>query len=189
VKYKKGGDSDGTICVPLTQSGKLEYNRDRNCVFLSSGCDGICIFTDAGLRKEYSMRKKICFCLALVMLLSSMSMFVGAVDFTGFVTESGELGVVEQKVLSTATTEEEFADNHVLVSNQELIAEAIADEQACELHMAEYVGNHAALSEKLIFVEWDVEELQGVLYGRIDCYLSEELTAEETEKEAEHVSI
>ena len=58
------------------------------------------------------MRKNICFCLALVMLLSTLSMFAGAVDFSSVVVGTSELGIVEPKVLSTATVEEDFADNH-----------------------------------------------------------------------------
>ena len=61
------------------------------------------------------MRKKICFCLALVMLLSSMSMLVSAVNVYSFTAANSELGIVEPKILSTATAEENFADNHVLV--------------------------------------------------------------------------
>ena len=71
------------------------------------------------------------------------------------------------------------ADSQDLVNNQELIAEAIADEQSRELNMATYVSDHANLGEKLVFIEWDVEEIQGALYGRIDCYLSEGLSEDE----------
>ena len=71
------------------------------------------------------------------------------------------------------------ADSQDLVDNQELIASAIADEQVRELNMATYVSEHAALGEKLVFIEWNVEERQGALYGRIDCYLSEELSEDE----------
>lgn len=61
------------------------------------------------------MRKKICFCLALVILLSSLSMLVGAVDFSTLVESTSELGVVEPKSFSTATLENDFADDRVLV--------------------------------------------------------------------------
>lgn len=61
------------------------------------------------------MRKKVCLCLALVMLLSSLSMLVGAVDFSSIVIDTSELGIIEPKVFSTATLENDFADNHVLV--------------------------------------------------------------------------
>ena len=74
------------------------------------------------------------------------------------------------------------ADNDVLVRNQELIAGGIADEQARELRMGEYVGEHAGIAGKVIFAEWDVEEINGTLYGRIDCYLSEELGEDEIDR-------
>jgi hypothetical protein len=74
------------------------------------------------------------------------------------------------------------ASNHILVENNDKIAEAIAAEQATELRMAEYVGNQAELGNKLVFAEWGVEEVQGVLYGRIDCYLTEPLHEEEIER-------
>ncbi len=61
------------------------------------------------------MRKMVCFCLALVMLLSSMSMLVGAVDFSSIIIDTSELGIVEPKSFSTATLEEYFADDRVLV--------------------------------------------------------------------------
>ena len=32
---------------------------------------------------------------------------------------------------------------------------------------------------KLVFAEWGVEERRGMLYGKIDCYLTEALTPEE----------
>ncbi len=61
------------------------------------------------------MRKNICFCLALVILLSSLSMLVGAVDFSSLIENTSELGVVEPKSFSTATLENDFADDRVLV--------------------------------------------------------------------------
>lgn len=42
-------------------------------------------------------------------------MFVGAVDFSSVVIGTSELGIVESKVFSAATLDEDFADNHVLV--------------------------------------------------------------------------
>lgn len=42
-------------------------------------------------------------------------MLVGAVDFSSIVINTSELGIVEPKVFSTATLENDFADNHVLV--------------------------------------------------------------------------
>ena len=48
--------------------------------------------------------------------------------------------------------------------------------------MADYVSEHADIKGKLVFAEWGVEERRGMLYGKIDCYLTEELTPEETER-------
>lgn len=48
--------------------------------------------------------------------------------------------------------------------------------------MADYVSDHADIKGKLVFAEWGVEERRGMLYGKIDCYLTEELTPEETER-------
>lgn len=72
--------------------------------------------------------------------------------------------------------------NDVLTDNADAIEEAIAREQATEINMADYVSEHADIKGKLVFVEWGVEERQGMLYGKIDCYLAEELTPEETER-------
>lgn len=72
--------------------------------------------------------------------------------------------------------------NDVLTDNADAIEEAIAREQATEINMADYVSDHADIKGKLVFAEWGVEERQGMLYGKIDCYLAEELTPEETER-------
>ena len=61
------------------------------------------------------------------------------------------------------------------------IEEALEGYQTRDICLAEYVGNHSGLKDKLAFVEWNVEEVRGTLYGRIDCYITEELTPEETE--------
>ena len=61
------------------------------------------------------------------------------------------------------------------------IEEALEGYQTRDICLAEYVGNHSGLKDKLTFVEWNVEEVRGTLYGRIDCYITEELTPEETE--------
>jgi len=72
--------------------------------------------------------------------------------------------------------------NDVLADNADAIEEAIAREQATEINMADYVRDHADIKGKLVFAEWGVEERRGMLYGKIDCYLTEELTPEETER-------
>lgn len=73
-------------------------------------------------------------------------------------------------------------DAYMINDNADAIEEAIAKEQATEINMAEYVGDHAGIKDKLVFAEWGVEEHRGTLYGKIDCYLTEELTPEETER-------
>lgn len=72
--------------------------------------------------------------------------------------------------------------NDVLTENADAIEEAIAREQATEINMADYVSDHADIKGKLVFAEWGVEERRGMLYGKIDCYLTEALTPEETER-------
>ena len=62
------------------------------------------------------------------------------------------------------------------------IEDAIRSEQARELKMGEYISDHADIKGKVLFAEWSVEEHYGALYGKIDCYLSEELSPEETER-------
>ena len=78
--------------------------------------------------------------------------------------------------------------NDILSNNIDAIEEAVAREQATEINMADYVGNHAKIKEKLVFAEWGVEERRGMLYGKIDCYLTEALTPEETERLRDAVS-
>ncbi len=73
-------------------------------------------------------------------------------------------------------------DNYTLLANSDSIEEYLKREQSPEVSMAEYVGEHAELGDKLIFAEWGVEEISGTLYGRIDCYLTEPLSIEETER-------
>ena len=73
-------------------------------------------------------------------------------------------------------------DAYMINDNADAIEEAIAKEQATEINMAEYVGDHAGIKDKLVFAEWGVEEHRGTLYGKIDCYLTEELTPEEIER-------
>ena len=62
------------------------------------------------------------------------------------------------------------------------IEEALEGYQARDVCMAEYVGDRANIKDKLVFAEWGVEEIRGTLYGRIDCYITEDLTPEETER-------
>lgn len=58
----------------------------------------------------------------------------------------------------------------------------IEDCQEADMDMAAYVGKHANLRDKLLCVEWGVENRSGRLYGKISCYFSAPLCAEETER-------
>ena len=60
-------------------------------------------------------------------------------------------------------------DAYIINNNSDAIEEAIAKEQANEINMAEYVGDHAGIKDKIVFEEWGVEEHRGTLYGKIDC--------------------
>ena len=79
--------------------------------------------------------------------------------------------------------------NDVLTENADAIEEAIAREQATEINIADYVSDHADIKGKLVFAEWGVEERRGMLYGKIDCYLTEELTPEETERLRDAITV
>ncbi len=79
------------------------------------------------------------------------------------------------------------ADSDLLVGNQDYIAEALAREQTPDCDMANYVGEHAGIPSRVIFVEWKVEEIGGKLYGRIDCYLESPLNETEMESLREAV--
>lgn len=58
----------------------------------------------------------------------------------------------------------------------------IEDCQQADMDMAAYVGKHANLRDKLLYVEWGVENRSDRLYGKISCYFSTPLSAEETER-------
>lgn len=58
----------------------------------------------------------------------------------------------------------------------------IEDCQEADMDMAAYVGKHANLRDKLLYVEWGVENRNDRLYGKISCYFSTPLCAEETER-------
>lgn len=75
------------------------------------------------------------------------------------------------------------ATNYELSENRVAIENALKKEQLPVFgDMAECVGNQSGLGEKVIYVVWGVEEINEELYGKIDCYLSETPTEEETEK-------
>lgn len=75
-----------------------------------------------------------------------------------------------------------FLDGEEVLDYEDEFRNLLEKEQRYITNMAEYVGEHAGLSEKLRFVEWDVEEKNNTLYGKISCYLNSSLTEEETER-------
>ena len=54
--------------------------------------------------------------------------------------------------------------------------------QEADMDMAAYVGKHANMRDKLLYVEWGVENRNDRLYGKISCHFSTPLSAEETER-------
>ena len=75
----------------------------------------------------------------------------------------------------------ESADNSYILEYQEEIQKLLLDEQQPEDgDMAEFlVGDDSELYKRLFLAEWKVEEIRGELYGRIDCYLTEQLSDNE----------
>ena len=73
-------------------------------------------------------------------------------------------------------------DGYLVTDNIDKIEDKLWAEQADEIRMGEYVAERSKLEGKLLFAEWNVEKIQGTLYGRIDCYLTETLTEEETKR-------
>lgn len=75
----------------------------------------------------------------------------------------------------------ESADNSYILEYQEEIEKLLLDEQQPEDgDMAEFlVGDDSELYKRLFLAEWKVEEIRGELYGRIDCYLTEQLSDNE----------
>lgn len=62
------------------------------------------------------------------------------------------------------------------------IQSKIEDCQEADMDMAAYVDKHANLRDKLLYVEWGVENRNDRLYGKISCHFSASLSAEETER-------
>ena len=75
------------------------------------------------------------------------------------------------------------ASNYTISDNRDKIEDMLGIEQLPDLgDMAEYVGEHSGIGNKLIYAVWGLEEIRGEVYGKIDCYLTEALNDEETEK-------
>lgn len=73
--------------------------------------------------------------------------------------------------------------DYSILDNREEIEDMLGIEQLPDLgDMAEYVGNHSGIGKKLLYAVWGLEEIGGKIYGKIDCYLNEELNTQELEK-------
>ena len=61
------------------------------------------------------------------------------------------------------------------------IEEKLEHEQNPDFEIADYITDHPTANAKLKMAKWSVEEIGGVLYGRIDCRSAEAFTPEEIE--------
>lgn len=77
--------------------------------------------------------------------------------------------------------EETEVGNEFLKASKYEIKEMLEQEQPPDLDMSEYITDHLKANEKLVSAVWSVEEIDGTLYGRIDCHSTEAFTEEETE--------
>lgn len=72
--------------------------------------------------------------------------------------------------------------NYIILDNRDKIEDTLGREQLPDLgDMAEYIGDHSGIGEKLLYAVQGLEEIHGELYGKIDCYLTGELNKDETE--------
>ena len=88
--------------------------------------------------------------------------------------------------LTAQVHDDEYGDmndvgNYEIRAAQYEIEEALERDQNPDFNMAEYVIDHPTAKEKLVSAVWSVEEIDGVLYGRIDCRSAVAFTAEEIE--------
>ena len=68
------------------------------------------------------------------------------------------------------------------------IEEKLEHEQNPDFEIADYITDHPTANAKLKMARWSVEEIGGVLYGRIDCRSAEALTPEEIEEIKDGIS-
>lgn len=61
------------------------------------------------------------------------------------------------------------------------IEEKLEREQDPDFELGDYITEHPSTNAKLKMARWSVEEIGGVLYGRIDCRSAEAFTLEEIE--------
>lgn len=88
--------------------------------------------------------------------------------------------------LTAQVHDDEYGDmndvgNYEIRAAQYEIEEALERDQNPDFDMAEYVTDHPTAKEKLVSAVWSVEEIDGVLYGRIDCRSAVSFTPEEIE--------
>ncbi len=63
------------------------------------------------------------------------------------------------------------AAKYIILDNRDIIEDMLGIEQLPDLgDMAEYVVNHSGIGKNLIYAVWGLEEIQGEIYGKIDCY-------------------
>lgn len=61
------------------------------------------------------------------------------------------------------------------------IEEKLEEEQHPDFEMADYITDHPTANPKLVSAVWSVEEIDGILYGKIECRSAEAFDAEEIE--------
>lgn len=72
-------------------------------------------------------------------------------------------------------------DGRFLSDHISEIEEKLEHEQNPDFEIADYITDHPTANAKLKMARWSVEEIGGVLYGRIDCRSAEAFTPEEIE--------
>ena len=70
-------------------------------------------------------------------------------------------------------------DGRYLSDYQDEIQEKLEREQNPDFELGDYITDHPTANAKLKMAVWSVEEIGGVLYGRIDCRSAEPFMAEE----------
>lgn len=83
----------------------------------------------------------------------------------------------------------ESIENAFMLQHQDKIESLLeAEQQPEDGDMAEYLtGDDTPMFRKLLFAEWNVEEIRGELYGRIDCCFTERPTEAEIEELREEI--
>lgn len=76
----------------------------------------------------------------------------------------------------TSDVDERFLSDYISE-----IEEKLEHEQNPDFEIADYITDHPTANAKLKMARWSVEEIGGVLYGRIDCRSAEAFTPEEIE--------